>query len=157
MRHLRTGRFVVALLLIAGLGLAVAACAPPPREGASSAGEHGYSGQAPGAEEIGPGASGGSPALRILAPSPGGTVKAGDVEVKLEVSNLSLVPGGGPRVEGEGHVHWTLDGATAMKPARTYTFTDVSKGEHTVIVELVRNDHTPLEPPVRQQVRFTAE
>lgn len=154
------GRVMPAMALVVVLlaGLTVVGCASPPAvDGPSSAGEHGYSGENEGSADPGPGASGGAPTMRIVAPRPGSGVKAGSVTAEIEVANHKLVPGGGPRVAGEGHVHWTLDGATAMKPSTSYTFEDVAKGEHTLVVELVHNDHTPLDPPVRQRVRFVAE
>lgn len=106
----------------------------------------------------GGGASGSDPTVAILEPAQNGVVKAGRVTVRVRVSNLVLVRPNGPPQAGQGHVHYTLDrGYPAMVPAETYEFTGVRKGPHTVTVELVGNDHSPLEPAVRQTVRFTAE
>lgn len=103
------------------------------------------------------GESGGAPALEVLHPKEGATVKAGEVTVRLKVSNLRLVPGGGARVAGEGHVHYMLDGDLTMKPADSFTFSDVARGQHTLVVELVGNDHQPLDSPVSQRLTFKAE
>ena len=39
----------------------------------------------------------------------------------------------------------------------TYTFTNVTSGTHTISVELVNNDHTPLDPPVVSSVAITVQ
>lgn len=142
------------LVLTAALGF-VAACAAPPAQKESSAGVRGY-GRKGQPLSPGPGASGGSPTLEILKPKDGAIVKAGSVEVGIAVSNLKLVPFGGPRRKGQGHVHYRLDGVQAVSPSSFYVFEGVSRGSHTLEVELVQNDHSPLEPPVRQQVGLTA-
>jgi hypothetical protein len=39
----------------------------------------------------------------------------------------------------------------------SYTWQGVRPGTHTFAVQLVNNDHTPLEPPVTDQVTVTVE
>ena len=39
----------------------------------------------------------------------------------------------------------------------TYTFDNVTAGMHTISVELVNNDHTPLNPPVVQKITVTVD
>jgi hypothetical protein len=70
---------------------------------------------------------------------------------------------GQPAAPGEGHFHYFIDiepptapgiaaapdeGVWAHTANTTYTFINVMPGTHTFSVELVNNDHTPLNPPV---------
>ena len=117
--------------------------------------------------------SGATPSITITSPADGSTVAPGDVMVTVNVSNFNLVPKQGEAaVQGEGHIHYFLDvnpipttpGQPALPPAgsayattdkTTYTFTNVAAGTHTIAVELVNNDHTPLSPPVTATVTVT--
>ena len=101
--------------------------------------------------------------IEIISPQDGATLPAGDITVTVQVTNFNVVDKQGQaNVPGEGHVHFYLDVAaptTPGKPAipeggtwahvsgKTYTFTNVPQGTHTIDVELVNNDHTPLNPP----------
>ncbi len=112
----------------------------------------------------------------ILAPSikitlPTGNVPAGSVTVTVVVSGFILVDElGKPNIPGRGHIHYFLDanpptapGKAAVTAAGTYystaltsyTWPDVTPGSHKLSVELVNNDHTPLEPPVLSEVTVT--
>lgn len=111
------------------------------------------------------------PTLTITAPTEGATLPAGKVTVSVRVTNFKAVDKEGqPSVLGEGHFHYFLDVAaptTAGKPAvpesgtwgstanTSYTFENVEAGTHTISVELVNNDHTPLAPPVVATVTVT--
>ncbi len=111
------------------------------------------------------------PVLSIVSPSNGATVPAGDVTVTIKVNNFNIVDKQGqPSVSGEGHVHFYLDvpapttpgqpaipasGVWAHVSGTTYTFTNVAQGTHTITVQLVNNDHTPLLPLVTAQVTIT--
>lgn len=91
----------------------------------------------------------------------------GTVELSVEVHNFQVVDKLGEEpVEGEGHLHFYIDvepptepGEPAVTAAGSYmvatdtsvTWEDVEPGEHTFYVQLVNNDHTPLEPPVTAQ------
>lgn len=112
----------------------------------------------------------GGPTVRIVKPTGGAALTAGNVEVVIEVTGFSIVNKlGQPAVAGEGHVHYFIDVSPLPtepgKPAitadertyhattgTTYTWTNVALGQHTFAVQLVRNDHTPLEPPVTASV-----
>ena len=86
------------------------------------------------------------------------------VQVTVTVKNFKLINDlGGNYVNGEGHIHYFLDvqpptaqgqpaippkgSVWAATPDKTYTFDNVKPGRHTVYVELVNNNHTPLNPP----------
>jgi hypothetical protein len=103
------------------------------------------------------------------------TIDAGDIEVGVDVGDFKVEDKlGEAAVEGEGHVHYYLDvgliPVTQGEPAVTadenmyhaeavtsYTWQGVRPGTHTFAVQLVNNDHTPLEPPVTDQVTVTVE
>lgn len=103
------------------------------------------------------------PSVKFLAP-PANVYSIGDVSVSVDVSNFTIIDKQGqPAVSGEGHLHYFLDvtaptasGTPAVTAAGTYastadlsyTWTNVGTGHHTISVELVNNDHTPLNPPV---------
>jgi hypothetical protein len=94
-----------------------------------------------------------------------------DVIVTIEVQNFDIVEMiGDVPVEGEGHVVFYLDMFPLTSPDRsalpeggigaiavadtTYTWTDVSPGQHLFSVQLVNNDSTPLDPAVVDAVVF---
>lgn len=112
-----------------------------------------------------------APNLSIMSPANGDTVPVGDIKVTIDVANFTIVDKQGQAsVAGQGHVHYFLDveppttlgqpaipsgGIWAHIAATTYTFANVAAGTHTVAVELVNNDHTPLNPPVVAKVNIT--
>jgi plastocyanin len=117
-----------------------------------------------------------APTLTISQPQSGTTLQSSSVTVKVQVTNFDLVNKlGGSNVAGEGHIHYFLDydaPTTPNQPATppsgsnvkwtatpntSYTFTNVSSGSHKVSVELVNNDHSPLNPPVVATVSFNVQ
>jgi plastocyanin len=117
--------------------------------------------------EIGPAS------LVILSPKDGAVVPPGDIKVDIQVSNFNIVDKQGQaNVSHEGHVHYYLDveaptapgqpaipssGVWAHVAATTYTFGNVAAGTHTISVELINNDHTPLEPPVVAKININVQ
>ncbi len=109
----------------------------------------------------------------ITTPKDGSTIPAGDVTVSIQVSNFNVVDKQGQaNVPREGHIHYFLDvdapttpdkpaipasGVWAHFAATTYTFSNVAAGRHTISVELINNDHTPLTPPVVAKVAITVQ
>lgn len=57
----------------------------------------------------------------------------------------------------EGHIHIYLDDQTfnTMTSEPAWVFGGVKPGPHTLNVELVRNNHTPLSPRVKKTINFT--
>lgn len=119
-------------------------------------------------------AAGGAPSVAIVEPADGAVVPAGDVAVTVQVSNFDIVDQlSAPPVPGEGHVHFYIDvaelptapgqpavsaqGTYHASATTTYTWPDVAPGEHTFAVQLVNNDHTPLDPPVVAEVTVTVQ
>jgi plastocyanin len=113
----------------------------------------------------------GSPQIRIIQPVAGASLPAGNITVSVDVSNFDLVDKlGQSNVAGQGHIHYFIDVApptTPGQPANTtsgtyaptiqtsYTWKNVTVGHHMFSVELVNNDHTPLQPPVTASVNVT--
>jgi outer membrane protein assembly factor BamB len=104
------------------------------------------------------------PILHIVSPSEGEILPSGNLTVSVEVLNFDLVEAlGEAAVEGEGHLHFYLDveppttpgqpavtenGTYMVTTGTTVTWENVAAGEHTLSVQLVNNDHTPLSDPV---------
>jgi plastocyanin len=104
-----------------------------------------------------------APTLTITAPT-GNAFQIGDVTVSVNVGNFNLVDKlGQANVTGQGHLHYFMDvdaptaqgvaaitaaGTYAPSAATSYTWHNVPGGSHTFSVELVNNNHTPLNPPV---------
>ncbi|MBE0481505.1 MAG: hypothetical protein IBX68_11070, partial [Dehalococcoidia bacterium] len=116
-----------------------------------------------------------APTIRITSPEQNEIVTGNETTVEVEVENFELVDEIGEMAEeGRGHIIYYLDiepptepnmpalpeneNATwVATPDTSYTFENVTAGPHTVYVQLVNNDHTPLDPPVTDQVDFTVE
>jgi len=100
----------------------------------------------------------------VILPSDGAALDTGDITVSAMALNFKPVEKQGQAsVPGEGHFHYFMDIVPPTTPGQpavpasgnwthtantTYMFTNVPVGTHTFSVELVNNDHTPLEPPV---------
>jgi hypothetical protein len=128
----------------------------------------------PQAEES-PDAADVEPVVSITEPESDASLEAGGVDIAVEVEGFEIVNKlGQDPVEGEGHIHFyrdvdeiptepgkpavTDDAATYHATATTsHTWDDVEAGEHTFAVQLVNNNHTPLEPPVTAEVTVTVE
>jgi hypothetical protein len=106
------------------------------------------------------------PQLAVTAPASGATLPGQSFAVTFRVTDLQVVPTTVPVSEagmrpeanrpGQGHLHFVLDSQPLVVWERLdpYTFTNVPPGEHLLMVELVQNDHGPLNPPVSQMIRF---
>jgi hypothetical protein len=128
-------------------------------------------GDATAADET-PGAGGGEgdrPSVEIASPDDGETISGSSVTIEVDPSDFEVVDKlGEPAAEGEGHVHFyrdvdevpTTPGQPAVSDEGTYhatattehTWENVEPGTHTFAVQLVNNDHTPLEPPVVMEI-----
>jgi len=110
--------------------------------------------------------------VTITSPEANATIPAGNVTVEVNLTNFTLVePTGQPNAPGEGHLHYYLDApipTNASEPAipktggyvistnLSYTWENVTPGEHNLSVQVVHNDHTPLIPLVFDTVNVTA-
>lgn len=103
------------------------------------------------------------PTLLIAQPQAHSTIFGDSLTVRAIVDNLVLT--NFERVKrnqkGQGHLHLWLDTTpltveTAIHhfSVEDYVFTSVSEGKHTLVVEVVNNDHSSFDPPVMQIVEF---
>ncbi len=169
-------RRYVPMLAVAGMLLCaalIAGCATTPTTNATTAptsATTGVGGQVTATSSIT-----GTPTIMILSPQDGSSVPAGNVTVTAMVGNFNVVDKQGQTsVAGQGHLHFYMDvspiPSTPGQPAiptdpkaawahvsgTTYTFTNVTPGQHTFAVQLANNDHTPVIPIVTDSVTVTA-
>ena len=74
------------------------------------------------------------------------------VTVNVSVSNFTVANG-----TGTGHIHYTVDGgATVMKyDTAPIVLNGLAVGSHTIVVNLVDNNHAPLSPVASATTQFT--
>jgi len=109
--------------------------------------------------------------VTIVSPEEGASIAAGNVTVTVNLTNFTPVePTGQPNAPGEGHLHYYLDapvptnesapaipetGGYVISTNTSYTWENVTPGEHNLSVQLVNNDHTPLIPLAFDTVNVT--
>jgi hypothetical protein len=114
----------------------------------------------------------GPPIILIITPSAESVIPAGDLTVTSVVSNFNLVPPTGqPNKNGEGHIIYYLDGVplkvptqSAFSPTGTYaksvmtsySWQAIKVGYHSLSVQLVNNDDTPLVPAITNTIYVIA-
>ena len=93
-------------------------------------------------------------AISITNPTAGATLYSSDVTVSFIVSNFTVadVTGG-----GDGHIHYSLDGGpTVMQNnVNDIELEDLAETSHSLIIWLVDNSHSNLDPHVADTVAFT--
>ena len=100
-------------------------------------------------------ASAPAPTIRLVTPLQGAEVVAGNVEVKVDTTNLEFVMPSNTVVPGQGHVHFMLDSQPVKMSAKPdYVFEGVGPGQHTLKAELVHNDAKPFTPPIEEEITF---
>lgn len=105
----------------------------------------------------------GTPTLTILAPQTNQTLSGNQVAASFGLTNFVLTDyqTHSKAVAGQGHIHLWLDQSDLTKSsaikvaADTYTFENVKPGDHTLVAELVANDHSSLRPPVVATTSFS--
>ncbi len=103
------------------------------------------------------GPAGGAPSVVILSPKNAASVGP-DVDVSFAVFNFALVqPYGQKDAPNEGHIHVLLDGAydQLVASVETVHLSGLSAGSHTITLQLVNNDHTPISPAVSAAITVT--
>jgi hypothetical protein len=151
--RLKHASLFAALLLMAALGLA--ACG-------SSNSSSSSSNTASTAAKVGaPGAT-----IAFVAPKNGSTT-ASTVNAKVKVTGFKIAPAavGKPAVQGEGHLHFSMDGGKFDQPkysgangqlakklgvngqyspstTPSITYAGLPSGKHVLVVYLANNDHT---------------
>jgi len=107
----------------------------------------------------------GGPTLKIITPQEGQTIYGDKLPTLLTVENFSLVDYQTykNRLSGQGHIHLWLDDSAPTKESAVkifsedFTYSDVLYGNHTLVAELVANDHNSLNPKVTTTVNFKTE
>ncbi|MCX6023317.1 MAG: hypothetical protein NTZ05_16635 [Chloroflexi bacterium] len=142
--HVSVMAALVALLAI-GCGGSAPAAAPAPASAPA-----GGSAAAP--------AAGPAPAFTVVSPADKAEVAGPDVKIETTFQNYTFGAPGAPIKAGEGHVHVVMDGsAITMIYEKAGMVEKVKPGPHTFDIELVRNDHVPLDPPVKKTVTVTVK
>lgn len=105
----------------------------------------------------------------ITSPLPDDPVYAPKLTIAVTVFAFDVVDKLGEKAKaGQGHIHYymdvdeiptdpgkpavTDDKRTYHAEATTFHVWDVNPGKHTFAIQLVNNDHTPLEPPVTDEI-----
>lgn len=104
------------------------------------------------------GAVAAEPDVRITSPAEGATVPLNWTLVGVEATDFVLDPAaiGQAPAAGRGHYHVFLDGVYLYYSADDAALVkDIGAGPHTVRVALYNNDHTPIDPPVWDEVNIT--
>ncbi|MBS3114117.1 hypothetical protein J4448_03370 [Candidatus Woesearchaeota archaeon] len=99
----------------------------------------------------------GNPALTIVSPSDGKLIKSSKINVELKAENFNIVPVGEPVKDGEGHFHVWLDSERKLGPQTAFTFENVVSGKHSIVAELVKSDHSSLNPKVTKSITINVE
>jgi len=95
------------------------------------------------------------PQVSVLSPMQDAQMTGPDVEVQMEVEGVTLSP---RRSRMGAYILLRLDNAPPVKTfTDSFTYKGVGAGNHTLRVELRRNDDTSFDPPVRTQVRFSVQ
>lgn len=96
--------------------------------------------------------------LTILSPTEGQTLQTTEIPVELEVEGGEIVSVATiENIEGEGHVHISLDGSLTSMLGEAEQTISVEPGPHELEVEYVANDHAPFCTRIVDRVRFTVQ
>lgn len=113
------------------------------------------------------------PSVSIRSPDDGATIDGGSVTITADVENFEVVNKiGDKKKDGQGHLHFYLDvddipttmgeeaivegeGRYVATSSTSYTWSDLSPGSHKLGVQLVNNNHTPLQPPATAEITVT--
>jgi len=118
----------------------------------------------------GAGAQAGKPTVKLIYPTEGAIVRAGDLKVIMRVAGATLTPADESHNPKTGHFHLYLDKVPESRipipknvvgiwhwPETTYTIPKVSPGVHTLILVWAYGDHIPFSPWVSDTVMFEAK
>ena len=95
-----------------------------------------------------------SPNLGVQSPNNNATIYSSSLNIILSIENFSVANG-----TGDGHIHYSLDeGSEVMKyDTDPIALTDLSEGNHVLVVSLVDNTHNALDPTVQATLNFTVD
>ncbi len=108
------------------------------------------------------------PSVKITSPENAATSGIGSITIVIKVNDFKLTSDfEKENVSGQGHVIYYMDvepptspdqpaktspGTFSASSSTSYVWKNVGSGEHRFSVQLVNNDHTPLNPPVTASV-----
>lgn len=98
-----------------------------------------------------------SPELRIASPKENELIKGSKVTINLEAENFRIVPVGELVRNGEGHFHVWLDSEKKVTTDNIVTFENIVSGRHTVVAELVKSNHSSLDPKIVRTATINVE
>ena len=111
-----------------------------------------------------------TPKVKLIYPTGGAIVRAGDLKVVMSVTGALLKPADNTHDPKTGHFHLYLDkvpepGIPIPKdvagiwhwPETTFTIKRVSPGVHTLVLVWAYGDHIPFSPWVSDTVLFEAK
>lgn len=114
-------------------------------------------------------AQGVMPKVRLLFPTEGMSIPAGDVTVRMVVTGAELKPADGTHTPGTGHFHLYLDKVPERSipipndvagiwhtPTATFVIKKVTPGVHTLMLVWAYGDHIPFAPWVSDTIMFEA-
>lgn len=102
------------------------------------------------------------PTLETITPSQDQTIYGNKIPILFNIENFEIVDFDVNKVPiaGQGHIHlWlddenpTTDSATMIKEDN-FTYSDVPFGNHTLVAELLSNNHKSLYPPQKVTINF---
>jgi hypothetical protein len=95
-------------------------------------------------------AAGQTLALTATLVNPEHNAKARAATVQVTIAGVDMVDPAAVNEEpkaGQGHLHYQVDnGPVVATTATKLSFHDLSSGQHTIVVMLAGNDHSPLGP-----------
>ncbi|MBD0823644.1 T9SS type A sorting domain-containing protein [Aestuariibaculum marinum] len=93
-----------------------------------------------------------TPTLGITSPNDNDIIPGPDVPIEISVQNFNVANG-----TGDGYITYSLDGGSSVDKFDTNTInlTGLTKGSHSITLELVDNSGNPLSSPVTKSVSFT--
>ena len=82
------------------------------------------------------------------------TTDGGSATFTFDITNFTVGAAAG---EGDGHIHYSLNGGTEVMVYSTdpLTLSDLPNGDHTIVFSLVDANHAPLDPAVEATVEFS--
>jgi len=94
------------------------------------------------------------PTISISNPTNNTTFYTSQLNITLSIDNFSVANG-----TGDGHIHYSLDGGSEIMKYDTdpIALTDLSEGNHVLVVSLVDNSHNALDPAVQATLNFTVD
>lgn len=95
--------------------------------------------------------------LTIVRPEANETFDSTEIPVEVDIEGGIITDAATiENVEGEGHIHISIDGKLTSMTGEEEQTIEVEPGEHEIEVEYVANDHAPFCTRVVKRAQFTA-